>query len=160
MSDSTACLILKKEPCVWLGGEMSAMSKQFIEKKEIGAIMNCTPDVPCYFFNMGVEYLRIPLGDSRDKNNLLMMEKMLNLAAEWIYVQRDLLGKNILVHCHKGISRSSTCLAAYLIKYKSMDLASVKDMFSLTRQDIFYHGVYATFENVLIDFEKKHFKPK
>jgi len=157
MGDNTASLILK-EPNLWLGGDYAAASSQFFKTKKIQAVLNCTPEIPNYFCSKGVEYARISLGDSRDKSDMDAMRNLLEFAAEWIHVHRDLYKKVIYVHCNQGINRSATCLAAYMIKYKGMSLDDVKKLYSISRQAAFYHGAYATFDPILKEWERKYYK--
>lgn len=155
MGSTSASLILKN-PDLWLGGDQAAASSQFFKAKGIQAVLNCTPEVPHYFSTRGVEYARISLGDSREEDDMDSMEKLLEFGAEWIHVHRDIYGKVVFVHCNQGISRSATCLAAYLIKYKGMSFQEVKDLYAISRQAAFYHGAYATFEPILVKWEKKY----
>jgi len=155
MGDSTASLLLKN-PDLWLGGDYAAASSEFFKAKGIKAVLNCTPEVPHHFCNKGVEYARISLGDSRDADDMKAMKDLLEFAAEWIHVHRDIYGKVVYVHCNQGINRSATCLAAYLIKFKGMSLEEVKNLYSISRQAAFYHGAYATFDPVLQEWERKY----
>lgn len=154
MGSNTVTRILIN-PDLYLGGDMAAQSSQFFVKKNIKAVLNCTPEVPHYFPERA-EYARVSLGDSRESDDLSKMREMLEFAAEWIHIHRDVYGLNTLIHCNEGINRSASCLAAYLMKYRKMSLRDVKEMYSLTRQAAFYHGSYATFENQLLEFEKKY----
>jgi protein-tyrosine phosphatase len=156
MGSNTVTKILNN-PELFLGGDMAAASSQFFVKKNIRAVLNCTPEIRHYFPERA-EYARVSLGDSRESDDLSRMREMLEFAAEWIHIHRDIYKLNVLVHCNQGVNRSASCLAAYLIKYRKMTLRQVKDMYTQTRQAAFYHGSYATFENELQEFEKKYIK--
>jgi protein-tyrosine phosphatase len=156
MGSNTVTRILSN-PDLFLGGDMAAASSQFFIKKNIQGVLNCTPEIKHYFPERA-EYARVSLGDSRDNDDLNKMREMLEFAAEWIHIHRDIYKYNLLIHCNQGVNRSASCLAAYLIKYRKMTLRQVKDMYTITRQAAFYHGSYATFENELQEFEKKYIK--
>lgn len=134
---------------LWIGGEGSSASKQFFEKEDIGAVVNCTPTVQHNFYKLGVEYLRVPAGDSTDKEDVDLMRDMMPMVVEWIRLHHQVLGKNVLVHCHHGINRSATFVCAYLMKYYGMTYKDAVDFLIFRRQCIFYNGDRPTFKRVL-----------
>lgn len=142
-------------PGLWIGNEKSSQDPKFFEQRNIGAVLNCTPEVPNKFANKGVEYMRITLGDSRDPSDLDRMREYLFHAASFIKKNHDIEGKNILIHCHQGIQRSASCVAAYLMMNKGMKLKNVVKFLPTRRKQAFYEGTYLTFEEPLRNFEKK-----
>jgi len=54
-------------------------------------------------------------------------------ATEWIDSMRK-GGFNVLVHCHAGISRSSTMVIAYFIRYKKWSSAEALDFVRSRRE--------------------------
>ena len=57
--------------------------------------------------------------DAQDDPNFNLFPN-LEESADFIYL--GLQTGNVLVHCAAGISRSTTCLIAYYIKYKKMTM--------------------------------------
>lgn len=139
---------------LWVGSEGAASSKQFFEKEDIKACLNCTPSIQNNFSFAGVEYLRLPLNDSPEKEDVALMKELLPLGVEWLRVHHQLLGYNILIHCHMGIARSASVTCAYLMKHWGMSFKDAADFLILRRQPIFYNGDYGTFKNVLQEWEK------
>lgn len=144
--EESASLIIDR---LWIGGEGAANSSQFFEKEDIKACINCTPSILNNFSSYGVEYLRIPVNDTNDKEDIELMKQMLDLAIEWLYIHHQKFGFNVLVHCHQGINRSATVVAAYLMKYYNMKYRDVVDFLILRRQCIFYNGDKPTFKKIL-----------
>lgn len=134
---------------LWIGGEGGASSKQFFEKEDIKACINCTPSILNNFSTHGVEYLRIPINDTTDKEDVELLKETLDLAVEWLRVHHKVMELNVLVHCHQGINRSSTIVAAYLMKHWGMKYKDVVDFLILRRQCVFYNGDRATFKKIL-----------
>ena len=138
---------------LWIGGEGSSASRQFIEKENIEAVVNCTPSLQHNFHKLGVEYIRIPAGDSRDQEDVDLMKAMMPLVVEWIRFHHQVQKKNILVHCHQGINRSATFVCAYLMKHYGMTLKDATEFLVIRRQPVFYNGDKPTFKKVLEDWE-------
>lgn len=134
---------------LWIGGEGAAHSLQFFQKEDIKACINCTPSILNNFASQGIEYLRIPVNDTTDKEDMDLMKQMLDLAVDWLHVHHKILGLNVLVHCHQGINRSATVLCAYLMKYYGMKYKDAVDFLILRRQAVFYNGDKATFKKLL-----------
>jgi protein-tyrosine phosphatase len=134
---------------LWIGGEGSSASKQFFEKEGIEAVVNCTPSLQHNFMKMGIEYLRVPAGDSREQEDIDLMKEMLPLVVEWIRIHHKVMGKNVLVHCHQGINRSGTFVCAYLMKHYGMTFKEAVEFLIIRRQPIFYNGDRPTFKDVL-----------
>lgn len=139
---------------LWIGNEKTSQHSQFFKDNNIKAVLNCTPEVPNKFINDDVEYMRLTLGDSRDPSNINSMTKYLEAAASFIYKNHDIEGKNILIHCHQGIQRSVTSVAAYLCKYKGMQYKDIVRFLPFRRKEAFYEGTYLTFEKPLKNFCK------
>lgn len=71
-----------------------------------------------YFYkNNNIKYLGIAVLDTPNENISLYFDRV----ADFIHNCLINRGK-IIVHCVMGISRSSTCVIAYLIKYCNMDV--------------------------------------
>jgi len=138
---------------LWIGGEGSSCSKQFFEKEEIGAVVNCTPSLQHNFYKLGVEYLRVPAGDSTDKEDVDMMKEIMPLVVEWLRIHHNVLGKNVLVHCHHGINRSATFVCAYLMKHYGMSYKDAVEFLISRRQCIFYNGDRPTFKKILEEWK-------
>lgn len=139
---------------IWVSNEKASQCKNFFEAHNIEAVVNCTPEVPNKFCEKDVEYMRLTLGDSRDPDDLKRMEKYLEHAVSFVEKNRDLEGKNVLVHCHQGIQRSATVVASYLMKNKGMSYDEVTNFIPYRRKQGFYGGEYKTFEKQLRNFEK------
>lgn len=142
-------------PGLWIGDEKVSQDPRFFQTKAIGAVLNCTPDVPHKFCNDNVEYMRLTLGDSQHPDDIERMEKYLSHAASFIQKNKDVEGKIVLVHCHQGIQRSCSAVTAYLMKEKGMSLKQVINFLSKRRKQAFYGGTYLTFKGPLTNFEKK-----
>jgi len=140
---------------IWIGGEAASASKQFFEKEEITAVVNATPNLQHNFVKMGVEYLRIPAGDSRDEEDIKMIKDAMPIVVQWMYYHHKILSKNILVHCHHGINRSATFVCAYLMKYYGLSLKDAIEFLTIRRQAVFYHGDRPTFKMILELWEEE-----
>lgn len=98
-------------PGIWIGSYSSVVDDDL--GKEIDVVLNMA--IECdYTFKNKVQLVKIGIEDGR-LTNVGVFRK----AAEVIYNARQ-DGKNILVHCAAGVSRSSTAVLAYLMLYESM----------------------------------------
>jgi protein-tyrosine phosphatase len=138
---------------LWIGGESSALSRQFFEKENIRCVINCTPNTLHCFASHGVEYLRIPVNDTSDKEDLELMDELIELAVEWLRVHHKVLKLNCLVHCHQGIQRSATVVCCYLMRHWNMSYKDAVEFMILRRQSCFYHADRATFKKLLESFK-------
>ena len=98
-------------PFIYLGSYRNACDKKEINNLNISYVLNCA--VECYdHFPKNIKYCHIKLNDLPYFNIL----PFLNTATDFIEEARK-NNKNILVHCQLGISRSTSCVIAYMIKY-------------------------------------------
>jgi protein-tyrosine phosphatase len=100
-------------PGLWLGNRHASKDRDFLEMKNIGAIFNCTKDLP-FPHNQNQHLYRVPVDDN------LQQDEIRNLALwawEIIYkVHKERVsGNRILVHCAAGMQRSAAVVAMYLI---------------------------------------------
>lgn len=138
---------------LWIGGEGASQSRQFFEKENIKAVVNCTPTTLHSFASQGVEYLRLPVNDTTDKEDLELMDELIDLAVEWLRVHHKVLKLNCLVHCAQGIQRSATVVCCYLMKHWGMSYKDAQDFMILRRQACFYNSDRATFKKLLESFK-------
>ena len=110
---------------LYLGGKVEAKDKKLLQDLKIKYILNCTPSrnldpetgCPCFFEKeKSFKYCRIPVFDNRGEDILAHM----NTAFQFIEEGKHYGG--VFVHCHKGISRSSSFVIGYLMKYNEMTL--------------------------------------
>jgi protein-tyrosine phosphatase len=110
---------------LYLGSKEDAKNLDVLEKRRISHILNVTPSkatvgsqnvgVPNYFekSNPKFTYLRIPLFDDATSVKELQSTYATKIVD---FIHRGLYHGNVLVHCHYGISRSTTCVALYLMR--------------------------------------------
>jgi protein-tyrosine phosphatase len=99
-------------PGVYLGNYLVASNYTLLQTMGITHVLNAAVEHPNYFENKGIIYLYLPLSDSPDEDISRFFEEGYN----FIDSALQLRGK-VLVHCHAGISRSTTMLASYMIKH-------------------------------------------
>src|SRR5579883_2881879 len=112
---------------LYLGSRHVAKDRDLLDQYTITAVVNVTPDEPNHFSNdPQFSYLSCPINDDSDEN----ISAYFDVASDFIEQMRN-EGRNILVHCRGGVSRSPTIVLAYLIKYRDMDL---QQAFTLVRK--------------------------
>lgn len=129
-------------PGLWLGNEASSQSVKFMQQRQINLIVNATKNVPSRFLGH-IHYLRIPTdnpGVSRILRDDPVMQQSLKIVLPWIH-RMHRKNKHILIHCHSGIQRSATVMAAYLI-YAGIatDFASAVELIVKKRPIAFLGG--------------------
>lgn len=144
-------------PGIWLGNEAASQNSKFLRNAGINVIVNCTKHIPCKFGD--ITYYRLPINDPGNKadikqtDNALMFKSLPELVK--IIHDHQKSGQNILVHCHAGMQRSASVVAAYLAKYHSKDpeaLAKVqKSIFYIIhrRPIAFNFGKHCNFNSAL-----------
>ena len=96
---------------LYLGSYRNACDKQEIKDLGINYVLNCAWEC-MESFPPGVKYCHLKLNDSPN----FRIIKYLDKASDFIN-QAQINNGTILVHCQLGISRSTTCVIAYFIKY-------------------------------------------
>lgn len=100
-------------PGLWLGNKGASQDVQWLRANQIGAIFNCTKDLP---FVQGVvpHMYRIPVDDN------LQPDEIRNLGG-WAWeiclkINRERTqGNRVLVHCFAGMQRSAAVVAMVLL---------------------------------------------
>lgn len=102
---------------LWIGPANVAREKDFLLDTNITVIVNCAEEesINRYPLLSSLFTVHVPLIDDEEPHAREMILK----GAEFIqiYLQQ---GKNLLVHCKAGISRSATVILAWMIIYKNI----------------------------------------
>jgi hypothetical protein len=100
-------------PGLWLGNKGASQDTQWLRANQIGAVFNCTKDIP---FKQGVvpHMYRIPVDDNLEPDEIRNLggwawEICLKLNRERTQ------GNRILVHCFAGMQRSAAVVAMLLV---------------------------------------------
>ena len=89
-----------------------------LQNKKIYAIVNCTQKTKCHHREVkGFQYCHVDVVDAMNEP----IETYFEGATKFIETNIA-AGKNVLVHCRQGISRSSTIVIAYLMRYYNFSL--------------------------------------
>jgi protein-tyrosine phosphatase len=102
-----------------IGDAKDAKSKEFINKNNIGFIINCVPDIVSSIHEKDhVSYFEIK--GLYDRANANISQYFLSVVQ---FINESVVhGKNIFVHCTSGVSRSVTLVIAYLMYQNKMSL--------------------------------------
>ena len=104
---------------LYLGSDEVSIDLDALSDHGIGHIINCTSDRPNYFETAGVKYLQVKVNDHRDDDIHQYFEQ-----TSCFIENAKQSGSSVLVHCQKGMSRSSTIVLAYLMRFADMNLIS------------------------------------
>ncbi len=139
-------------PRLWIGDMFAAQDANFMKRNNIQAVLNATPDIPNLFADHGVEYMRLEINDNLEPIEIKKMADYLPHAISFIYKNRDIDNKNVLVHCHAGRQRSAACVAAYLKKvYDNKDIEEIIKFIVSKRPQCFHWGQSVNFWEALKD---------
>jgi len=100
---------------LYLGNIHHALNYDTLSSLKITHVVNCTQSIENKFESKGVGYCRVPVNDKTSESILHYFVKAIRFIES---VRNENFGKNnnrILIHCHAGISRSSTITIAYLM---------------------------------------------
>jgi hypothetical protein len=111
-------------PRLWLGNARASMDEDFIMKKNITVVFNCTKNLP--FSPMIPIKYRIPVDDNLEESEIRNME-LWSGEISYKIMTEYIEGKTILVHCMAGMQRSAASVAFMLIAlYKIRALDAMK----------------------------------
>lgn len=136
-------------PGLWLGDMKAAADSKFFVQKKIGAVLNCTPDVPHHFLVDRIEYMRIPVNDDLTNNEIEKMKTYMPHAISFIYKNRNIEKKSVFVHCHAGAQRSAICVVGYLMKTTTMKKDKALKYVMSKREVAFFGGKSINFLDAL-----------
>jgi Dual specificity phosphatase, catalytic domain len=121
---------------VFLGGRRTAKDATWFKQAQIGAVLNVTDEVPCFFDKdakreaAGLQplvYMRVRVTDAMDqqlvdgpKNH---WQDILDFFTDQVIVNK----RNTLVHCSEGRSRSVTAVTALAMHHRDISLQKAYD---------------------------------
>uniref|UniRef100_A0A5S6QIU5 protein-serine/threonine phosphatase n=1 Tax=Trichuris muris TaxID=70415 RepID=A0A5S6QIU5_TRIMR len=97
-------------PYLYLGTEWNASNWDELKHNNVGFILNVTKEVDNFFPGL-FHYLKIRISDEESSELL----KFWDITFKFIVKARE-INSSVLVHCKKGISRSSSTVIAYAMK--------------------------------------------
>ena len=102
-------------PRLYLGNIEDSKNLTFFKDKDINAIVNCTENEPFHEYFNDKPKLLISINDSRNPEYISKFKSEIIDAIDFIdgCIEEN---KNVYVHCHWGLMRSATVVAAYIIK--------------------------------------------
>lgn len=115
---------------LYLGNKKDSENLDLLKKHKIQAILNvsieCRNEFPHIF-----EYKKIPICDTIQTN----IKFYFNDATNFLENCRQ-KGKNVLVHCYMGRSRSTSSIIAYFIRYKNLSYESAFLQIKTSKPDV------------------------
>lgn len=136
-------------PHLYVGNEVDAANLDELRLHGISYVLNVTNAVPCFHEGeSAMRYKRIPVRD----NGLIDLRMHFHSASEFIEEARR-RNARVLVHCHAGISRSSTVVIAYVMKHMNQPMSQayqfVKSKRPIIAPNLGFVGQLMEFEQVL-----------
>ena len=115
---------------LYIGSVGAAMNYKILKEKGITHIICAAMNIKQYFPDK-FKYLTVNLLDSENEN----IKKYFDQTGKFIDQAFKNKGK-VLVHCHAGISRSSSICLAYIIKYRKISLDKALEIVKKKRDKI------------------------
>lgn len=118
---------------IYVGSAEGAANFHLIDSLEISKIIVCHPTLPFCHEGKGVDYLRLPMMDLPSESLFQYLEAVEEFTGSG--------SGRILVHCSKGVSRSSSVVMAHLLVSK--ECSSFKSAFELveSKRKIIYPNI-------------------
>lgn len=137
---------------LYLGTGQQAVTRKIMKDLKITHIVNITKDIGCPFDNDEdkIKYIQIEVDDLEN----VSIDKYFNKVGEFMNDALNINNNNnnrIMVHCEMGVSRSSSFVLVYLMKYRKMRLCEAYQHVKKCREII--HPNPGFFKQ-LIEFEK------
>ena len=107
-------------PGLWIGDAENAMDRDWLKKKQVTAVINCTVNQDFAQEADLKHALRISVRDNRAPSEIVKMSQYLPPVVEKLH--EWLSQHNVLVHCRAGRQRSSSVVVAYLMRYGALSL--------------------------------------
>ena len=121
-------------PGLYLGDRKDAKDRAALRRLNIQSIVNCTPPksedpgAGCpSFFERELRYLRVPIYDSPAEDAAEHFASVLD------FISSRLHHGGVLVHCNRGVSRSTTFVVAHLMKARALDPAAALELVRAAR---------------------------
>merc|ERR1711998_576317 len=113
-------------PFLCVGAQTVAEDKQLLQQSGITHIVNCAGSVLENFHPKDFKYLKLHLYDAKNEDLGCLFYEVIS----FIDAAKQSGGK-CFVHCHQGVSRSCTCVIAYLMARTQL---SYEQAFAKTQQ--------------------------
>ena len=104
-------------PRIWLGNRVSALDEDFLKRKQIKCVFNCTKDIP--FIPWIQRKYRVPIDDNLQKEEIRNLE-LWSYEVVFKMMREYKTGQPMLVHCAAGMQRSAACVAMFLIATQNL----------------------------------------
>jgi protein-tyrosine phosphatase len=139
---------------LYLGNKIASKDKSFMKEKKIKAVLNCskTRDIPNYFRDSDIEYMRVPVDDSLKKKDFDDMYKLLPSIVEFIHKHVDVLKQPTFVHCYAGRQRSVCAIVCYLMAKHNMTPEQACKTVLGKRKEAFHYGLSVNFDQTIYKF--------
>lgn len=171
-SEDANIIVTNNGSALWLGNARAALDCDFLTKNNISVIVNCTADVPFVSGTydkrcMKFESVRIPIYDTPSSSDNDILKTKFEDVINFIYLKFFIEGKNVLIHCRAGVSRSATVTLAFLfsmikkhteenhLKSNLNDNQIMKNIITYMlnkRQCVFFYGTKLNFKNALDNY--------
>lgn len=147
---------------IYLGNKNSALNvDDFLEKNNIGSMLSIYDEkdvlekIEAVAKEKGINWKCLI---RKDDERFFKIAEDLPEIMEWIDLQRKDLGKNVLIHCKGGISRSPSTLIAYLMVTENKSLQETSEFVKEKRNCIRLNKFMSQLQEIELNREK--LKPK
>lgn len=103
---------------IYQGNKLDAENVEYLQKCDIKYVVNATKHLENFGENYNIEYYRVYINDTVND----VFGQKLNDVTKWLHDKICKKNGNVFIHCHAGISRSSTITLSYMMKYLGYSL--------------------------------------
>ena len=138
---------------LYLGNIKTAKNENFFKEKKVKFCLSVLQKKLSYFDHMSLKEINQKTISAYDIPSF-QIYPFLNEAAD--FIEKSLNESNVLVHCGSGISRSTTCVIAFFIKYKNMTMEQAWELVKTKRSIVHPNRGFQKQLKLFEDFLKKN----